>query len=80
MPNILPLPPHPNYAEIRANNAPISLENPSNRPPRCKQQKKREEEDLQLPHLMALGLNKPISTSGPRASANVGTPEGPAMY
>jgi hypothetical protein len=80
MPNIRPLPPHPNYAEIRANNAPISLQIPSNRTPRSKQHKTREEEDLELQHLMVTELNEPSSTSDPRASANIATPEGPDMY
>jgi hypothetical protein len=74
------LPPHPDYAEIRSNNAPISLEIPSNIPSHRKQQKTREEEDLQLPYLTVPGLNEPSSTSGPRASANGASPEGPDMY
>jgi hypothetical protein len=80
MSNNRPLPPHPNYAEIRANNAPISLESPSNIPPRRNQQKTREKEDLQLPHVTTLGLNEPSSTSYPRANVSVATPEGPDMY
>jgi hypothetical protein len=80
MPNSRPLPPRTNYAELRANTGHISLEIPSNNPPRQNQQKTTEEVDLQLTHLTVLGLNKPSSTSGPRASANVATLEEPDQY
>jgi hypothetical protein len=55
----------------------MSLEIPSNNPPRRKQQNTTEEVDLQLPHLTFPCLSEASSTSGPRASANVVTPEGP---
>jgi hypothetical protein len=80
MPNNRPLTPRPNCAELRANVGHISLESPSNNPLRRKQQKTTEEADIQLPHLAVPGLNEPSSKSGPRASANVATPEGPDQY
>jgi hypothetical protein len=39
-----------------------------------------EDDNLQLTHVMVLGLNEPGSKSGPRASANGVTPDRPDRY
>jgi hypothetical protein len=80
MPNICTLPPRPNYAEIRARNDSNFTVSLSNMPHCHKKQNTGEEEDLQLPHLTVPGLNEPNYKSGPRASVNVVTPDGPDGY
>jgi hypothetical protein len=69
MPYSHPLPPQPNYAEIRASNEKNYTLSPSNIPPPRKKQNTGEEENLQFPYLTVPGLNEPSSKSGLRASS-----------
>jgi hypothetical protein len=82
MPNCTPLPPRPNYQELRDSS---STDLNSTRPDMCtspirKKQHTRIIDSNHNPNLMVPVLNGPGIDLDPRLSANVATPDGSDRY
>jgi hypothetical protein len=82
IPNCTPLPPLPNYQELRDSS---STDPNSTSPDTCKSPIRKKQRTIIIdnnhnPNLIVPGLNGPGLDSDPRANANVATPDGSDRY